>query len=314
MEPQFYSDATEIYADLKELIAGTQSEFVAVGVTFDRSLKHHARVIDEAVQRGVTFKYLALSPQANFKQLSVQFDQSYDELKAEVDASVAVMTKLADKYKARFLASFSEQCPSYRIYVADPHSPAPTAIIVFYGMATDSPHMPALRVENLHSSPFASYGEDAVRAFEKASEKKVFIIHGHNEARWRELEKLLLDLDLEPVILAERPSLGASTIIEKFEHYASKCVFACAVFTPDDLVEKDGHQYLQTRPNVIFELGWFYARLGRRRILMLLQEGTEVFSDIDGILLERFHNRISERFREIQAELSEAGMWSQPKV
>lgn len=137
--------------------------------------------------------------------------------------------------------------------------------------------------------------------------RKVFIIHGHDEARWRELEKMLADeFGLDPIILQEQPDRGANTIIEKFEHYASQCSYAFAIFTPDDEIENNGMKYLQARPNVMFELGWFCAYKNRGKVMLLLQEKTEVFSDLQGVIQKRFHSRVSEQYRDIRNELIEA--------
>lgn len=140
--------------------------------------------------------------------------------------------------------------------------------------------------------------------------KEIFIIHGHNEAKRRELESLLKErFMLEPVVLAEKPDQGL-TIIEKFEKYASNCSYAFALFTPDDIVSSGGQQYFQARPNVIFELGWFYANLGRSRVCILDQESeqSKIFSDLQGIMRMQFKENISERFMEIERELKSVGI------
>lgn len=136
--------------------------------------------------------------------------------------------------------------------------------------------------------------------------KNVFIIHGANEAKWRELEKILKeDFSLNPVVLQEQPDGGCPTIIEKFEHYAQQCSYAFAIFTPDDVVEKDGKKYLQARQNVIFELGWFCARLSRNKVSLLLQNDTsmEIFSDFQGVLQKRFTKNIKEISKDIERDL-----------
>lgn len=141
--------------------------------------------------------------------------------------------------------------------------------------------------------------------------KKIFIIHGHNEAKRRELEGILKNsLGLEPVILSEQPNQGM-TIIEKFEKYASECSYAFALFTPDDIVTTgDGKQYFQARPNVIFELGWFYANLSRARVCILDQasEKSSIFSDLQGVMRVQFNNNITEKFVEIERELKTVGI------
>jgi predicted nucleotide-binding protein len=139
--------------------------------------------------------------------------------------------------------------------------------------------------------------------------KKVFVIHGHDEAKRRELGALLSSrLGLIPVILSEQPDAGCSTLIEKFELYAPTCSYAIALFTPDDQVEVKGETYLQARPNVIYELGWFCAALGRKNVMLLLKEGTTVFSDFSGIVEKRFKEHVSEKYLEIENDLKASGM------
>jgi predicted nucleotide-binding protein len=100
--------------------------------------------------------------------------------------------------------------------------------------------------------------------------KNVFIIHGHNEAKWRELRGLLKDdFGLNPIVLKEQPDRGSQSIIDKFEYYASTCSYAFAIFTPDDIIENSGVKYFQARPNVIFEMGWFSSFLGRRNLCIM---------------------------------------------
>lgn len=145
----------------------------------------------------------------------------------------------------------------------------------------------------------------------QSTSKDVFIIHGQNEAKWRELYKLLKeDFGLNPIILGEQPDRGCSTIIEKFEYYAKPCSYAFALFTPDDVVENNGNKYFQARPNVIYELGWFNAYLGRERVCMLLQDGENmgIFSDFQGVLQKRFNTSISEQYRSIKQDLEYVGL------
>ncbi len=115
---------------------------------------------------------------------------------------------------------------------------------------------------------------------------------------------------MDPIELSEQ-ALNGRTIIERFEHYAEMCAFAFAVFTYDDVVHKDGEEeYLQVRPNVIFELGWFYAKLGREKVKIIEEENDRgsIFSDLAGIYRYKFYRNISERYREIEAALKETGI------
>lgn len=137
----------------------------------------------------------------------------------------------------------------------------------------------------------------------------IFIIHGRDEAKWRELKDILKsEFRLSPIVLAEQPDAGCQTVIEKFELYAQTCSYAIAVFTPDDEVTSEGNTYLQARPNVIYELGWFCGRSGRSGAMLLLKEGTTLFSDFGGIIQKRFAQNISEKLVEIRRDLVASGI------
>lgn len=140
--------------------------------------------------------------------------------------------------------------------------------------------------------------------------KKVFIIHGHDEKAKYELKAIISEiLHLEPILLSEQPDIGM-TIIEKFEYYARDCVCAFAIFTPDDIAENEGNQYFQARPNVIFELGWFYSNIGRSRtcILMKNDKNMGIFSDLQGVIQKRFYESVKEISREIEIEIKAMGI------
>lgn len=142
--------------------------------------------------------------------------------------------------------------------------------------------------------------------------ENVFIIHGRDEAKWRELKDIVQsEFRLNPIVLMQQPDAGAKTIIEKFEYYAETCAYAIAIFTPDDEVTTGVETYLQARPNVIYELGWFCGRLGRSNAMMLLKEGTSMFSDFGGIIQKRFVSNVSEKIVDIRKDLEAAGVLPQ---
>jgi predicted nucleotide-binding protein len=142
--------------------------------------------------------------------------------------------------------------------------------------------------------------------------ENVFLIHGRDEAKWRELKDIVQsEFRLNPIVLMQQPDAGAKTVIEKFEHYAETCAYAIAVFTPDDEVTAGAETYLQARPNVIYELGWFCGRLGRGNVMLLLKEGTSMFSDFGGIIQKRFVSNVSEKIIDIRKDLEAAGVLPQ---
>ncbi len=61
---------------------------------------------------------------------------------------------------------------------------------------------------------------------------------------------------------------------------------------------------LNARPNVIHEIGLFQGRLGFNKAIVLLENGTEEFSNINGIQQLRFSKgNIKEVFGDILATL-----------
>jgi len=140
--------------------------------------------------------------------------------------------------------------------------------------------------------------------------KKVFIIHGHLEEAAISLQLLLKkEFSLDSVILKNEASSGDS-VIEKFESFARDCGYAIAIISSDDLVKKDTEKYFQARPNVVFELGWFYGRYGRSRVCLLKEEGTQIPSDLGGIISLEFDKKINEIFLDLRTELKAAGLVS----
>ena len=115
--------------------------------------------------------------------------------------------------------------------------------------------------------------------------KKVFIVHGHNETVKQTVARTLENLGLTPIILAEQPDKGR-TVIEKFESEGNDVGFAVVLLTADDKGRKNKARKMQsrTRQNVVFEMGYFMALLGRERVMLLLQEGVEEPSDLKGIV------------------------------
>jgi hypothetical protein len=152
------------------------------------------------------------------------------------------------------------------------------------------------------------FGSEQEQCYQSPTGDKIFIIHGHDEAKWRELRDLLEDrLNLKTVVLKEEPG-AAKALIQKFEEFADDCCYAFALLTPDDFVEKDGKSYFQARPNVLFELGWFYGHFGRNRVCIVKKAKTEMPSDLAGILSIDFHDKVSEGFMQIQDELKRVGV------
>jgi predicted nucleotide-binding protein len=115
---------------------------------------------------------------------------------------------------------------------------------------------------------------------------KVFIVHGHDNEAKLEVARFIEQLKLSPIILHERPNSG-QTLIEKIETN-SDVGFAVILYTPCDVGRaKTEEKYNErARQNVVFEHGYFIAKLGRENVCVLLKDGVEKPSDIDGVVYE----------------------------
>ncbi len=161
----------------------------------------------------------------------------------------------------------------------------------------------------------AEIGEEylGIGATDEPATRSVFIVHGRDEANLLRLERMLREqFSLDPVILRYQPGKGR-TLIEKFEEEAGGCSFAFVLVGPDDQVrvsEGSGaaEEYTQARPNVVFEAGWFYGRLGRRKVCTLHKRGTRIHSDLDGISRIPFDENVEAAFLEIKRELEATGI------
>lgn len=145
---------------------------------------------------------------------------------------------------------------------------------------------------------------------ETVSNRKIFVVYGHDEIARTQLEALLRRWDLEPIILDQQAS-GGQTIIEKLEEYGSDVGYAIVLATPDDdgKAKTESEYKSRVRQNVVLELGMFLSKLGRERVAILLKEATnfERPSDIHGLIYIPFQNKVDEVSISLIRELSRQG-------
>jgi predicted nucleotide-binding protein len=128
----------------------------------------------------------------------------------------------------------------------------------------------------------------------------VFIGHGRSTL-WRDLKDHLQDKHGIKVSAYESGARAGHTIRDILEEMVRESSFALLVLTGED-EQADGK--LRARQNVVHETGLFQGRLGFSRAIMLLEEGTEDFSNVHGIQQIRFaKGNIKETFGEVLATL-----------
>ncbi len=150
---------------------------------------------------------------------------------------------------------------------------------------------------------------DSLRIYtDEETSRKIFLVHGHAEEPKKSVATFLRSIGLEVVILHEQANQGR-TIIEKLEEH-SAVGFAVVLLTPDDVgapVVQPEKGQKRARQNVIWELGFFVAKLGRKRVCTLYVEGVELPSDYHGVLYVPYDEMGAWRSKLVK-ELSAAGI------
>jgi len=106
------------------------------------------------------------------------------------------------------------------------------------------------------------------------------------------LARFLEQLKLVPIILHEQPS-ASKTIIEKIESF-SDVGFAVVLYTPCDVGKKkasESNEKNRARQNVVFEHGYFIAKLGRHNVTALVKGDVETPNDISGVVYIDYDDR-----------------------
>jgi len=113
---------------------------------------------------------------------------------------------------------------------------------------------------------------------------RIFIVHGQDVAARESTARFIERLGFEAVILHEQANRGG-TIIEKIE--ANRDVgFAIVLLTPDDEGRRIGDSNLESRArqNVLLELGYFMAYLGRPNVCAIRRGDVNIPSDFAGVV------------------------------
>jgi Predicted nucleotide-binding protein containing TIR-like domain len=132
--------------------------------------------------------------------------------------------------------------------------------------------------------------------------QSVFIVHGRDQAARETVARFIERLGLTAIILHEQANQGR-TLIEKFEANA-QVAFAIVLLTADDTCNPG---ISRARQNVIFELGYFFGTLGRKRVAALYVPGVELPSDVQGLAYIEWDSKDAWRFL-LARELAAAGL------
>lgn len=134
---------------------------------------------------------------------------------------------------------------------------------------------------------------------------KVFIGHGR-AAAWKDLRDFVRDRLHLPWDEFNRVPVAGVTNIARLAQMLDEAAFAFLILTAED-EQADGT--LRARMNVIHEVGLFQGRLGFEKAILVLEEGCEEFSNVQGLGQIRFpKGNISAVFEQVREVLEREGL------
>ena len=133
----------------------------------------------------------------------------------------------------------------------------------------------------------------------------VFIGHGGSPV-WKDLKDFIQDRLNLPWDEFNRVPVAGITNIARLSEMLDAAAIAFLVMTGED-EQADGK--LQARMNVVHEAGLFQGRLSFTRAIVLIEDGCEEFSNIQGLGQIRFpKSNIKAAFEEIRQVLEREGI------
>jgi predicted nucleotide-binding protein len=133
----------------------------------------------------------------------------------------------------------------------------------------------------------------------------IFVGHGKS-ALWREIKDFMTDRLGLPVDEFNRVPVAGITNVDRLKQMLDQAAIAFLVMTAED-EQADGA--IRARQNVIHEVGLFQGRLGFTKAIVILEEGCEEFSNIQGLGQIRFpKGQVSACYEEIRLVLEREGL------
>ena len=135
----------------------------------------------------------------------------------------------------------------------------------------------------------------------------VFLGHGRSTL-WKQVVSDVLAPRSIPYEEFNSQSAASMTAVERVTNILETVTFAIILVTGDDET-RDGAS--RARQNVIHEIGLFQGTLGFRKVALLVQDGVEWLSNLDGLQQIRFENEhaIVQSWRELERMMEREGQF-----
>lgn len=236
--------------------------------------------ISKRIELGNQFKDAKIISMEELKEIRAEF-YTWNDFNEELLSRIFDNTSIKDAYRKNFFIGHNGNTPLAELIKEFRED------VDYYLRKLASVRE---RLEIIEESPKTSHNSPSTSIIHNDS-KNIFIVHGHDEEAKEAVARFIQKLDLNPIILNEQPNAG-KTIIEKFVTSSEAVGYAVVLLTPDDIGypnNEPGKQKPRARQNVILELGYFVAKLGRDRVCALHkrdQDGNdiEIPSDYLGVI------------------------------
>ncbi len=251
------------------------------------------------------------------KEVSQDVNEKFDEFKSEFDS---ILTMIDSTRSDTFLTGLKNKAKEIEAHsfssLIDAFQPKGTQIsrdslAITQGLKTP-PHIFALAEVLSIEQPFDAMKKLSIitkkaalhinrkynhKKKEKLIGTKVFIGHG-NSTIWKELKDFIQDRLKLPWDEFNRVPIAGVTNVARLSEMLCSATIAFILLTGED-EQSDGK--LHARLNVIHEAGLFQGRLGFTKAIILLEDGCEEFSNIEGLGQIRFpKSNIKAVFEEIR--------------
>ncbi len=244
-----------------------------------RSTKFSTDVIKESLAK---FKNLAGDQEIELDEMSVTIDdetwkhENIEEFMCDYRKSNrATLSQSSKDYKYYFRLSFSGGLTTVSI-----EAPIRASIQSIFEIFEENQEVSKIKEIKENNSPPLT----------------VFIGHGR-DTQWKELKDHLQDKHKHRIESYETGSRAGHTIRDILESMAKNSSFAVLVLSAEDKQEDGTYN---PRLNVVHETGLFQGRLGFDRAIVLLEDGANEFTNLNGIQQIRFSKgRIKETFGDV---------------
>jgi len=250
------------------------------------------KVLSEALWESVKTDLVFFSPIQSFVRNLAEFN--FNEITKEDVQTVMLYANKIEEF-------FKEYRPSGEVLYIAPHqtdrndSTVKSILDLSHRLTKLSEEQLQLEVESVATKPKKK----------SSGEGLVFIGHGRSKL-WARLQVYLNDELGLKTLSFETEAHTSESIVNILEDFLTKASYAILVLTAEDETI-DGR--VRARQNVIHEAGLFQGRLGFSKVVLLKQDKTEEFSNVDGLQYIGFAgDQIEQSFYELQRALRKSGL------